>query len=139
MKRTIYLIAVILLASSCGPTTNVFRTAKSGNLSYTTVDPIITSDLHVYETKVTGDASNYSDAYIAQADMERMAIANALKKMDADILLEPQFEYQRVNGNGKIISVKVSGYAAKYVNFRKVTEEDIDIYNNYYNMGKKKK
>ena len=126
MKKIIFIAAVVMIASSCGSTTMVTRTAKSGNLSYSAIAATVTSDLKVSETKVTGEATN-PDSFFPQSEMEKTAVADALKKVDADILIEPQYEYKRVDG--KLVSVKVSGYPAKYTNFRSVTPEDVEINN----------
>lgn len=129
MKKIIFIAAVAMIASSCGSTTSVTRTAKSGNLSYFAIPATVTSDLKVSETKITGEAAN-SGSLFSQSEMEKTAVADALKKVDADILVEPQYEYKRVDG--KLVSVKVSGYPAKYTNFRSVTPEDVEINNKLY-------
>lgn len=126
MKKIILIAAAVIAVSSCGSTTMVTRTAKSGELSYLTMATTITSELKVSETKVTGEANN-PNSFFGQGELEKTAVADALKKVDADILLEPQYEYKRVDG--KLVSVKVSGYPARYTNFRPITSEDVDIYN----------
>ncbi|MCM1177611.1 MAG: hypothetical protein NC115_00925 [Bacteroidales bacterium] len=129
MKKVIFIAAIVMIAASCSSTTMITRTAKSGDLSYSSLATTITSELKVSETKVTGEANN-PNSFFSQVEMEKTAVADALKKEDADILLEPQFEYRRVDG--KLVSVKVSGYPAKYSGFRPVTQDDVDIYNKLY-------
>lgn len=126
MKKIFFIAAIAMIASSCGSTTIVTRTAKSGNLFYSAIPATVTSDLKVSETKITGEATS-SGSFFSQVEMEKTAVAEALKKVDADILIEPQYEYKRVDG--KLVSVKVSGYPAKYTNFRSVTPEDVEISN----------
>lgn len=56
------------------------------------------------------------------------AINKALKiNGNADVMVEPKYEIQ--TENGRIVSVKVTGYVANYCNFRTATQEDLKMLN----------
>lgn len=85
------------------------------------------ADLKVSPTKV-----EYSCAYDGNDDpvTRRSAIDYAINQAlringNADVLVEPQHEVR--TENGKIISVRVTGYAAVYCNFRTATQEDLKL------------
>ncbi|MBQ6210238.1 MAG: hypothetical protein IJK42_10790 [Prevotella sp.] len=49
--------------------------------------------------------------------------ADMLKELDADILLEPQYTFKKVPFGERTLTI--TGYPAKFKDFRKATEEDI--------------
>jgi hypothetical protein len=69
------------------------------------------------QTVVNGGFENVVNTAVREA-----LIANG----NADVLvaLEQQVKY---DANGKVESITVSGYPAKYVNFRNATSQDMDI------------
>lgn len=71
------------------------------------------ADLNVSTVKVTGTASGSS---YQSGNVRSVAVANALDKVNADILIEPQ--YEAVTSNGQV-TITVTGYPATYKNFRK--------------------
>ena len=66
--------------------------------------------------------------YLSKKVKEQNAIAEALKKTGADILVEPQFTYT-YDKKGRLTTVEVSGYPARYRNFRSLTKEDAEAIN----------
>ena len=129
MKRTLLLIAIAALMSSCGmtaPTPEAKLISTSTHTKITAAQPIVAvfADLDVSPTKISffympsktvvaGGVDNVVDSAV------REALAS---NGDADVLvgLEKQIKY---NADGKIESITVSGYPAKYVNFRNPGDE----------------
>ena len=58
-----------------------------------------------------------------------MAMSQAVKKYSADILIAPLYEIESFD-YGRKIRVLVSGYPARYINFRDVTKEDAFFFMN---------
>lgn len=125
MKRYIALIILItaIAISSCS-------TAKLSTTEVTTTEidklgvqqqPLLT-DLDVKETKVSGVANGSSTAI---AKLKQEAVAQALEKSNADILIEPTYSIETKSTKS---TVTVTGFAANYKNFRKKTEADTIIY-----------
>jgi len=85
-------------------------------------NPVIV-DLDVKEVKVVGvaKASSPTDAL---EDVKQDAIIDALKKADADVLVEPSFVTISYGGKKE---VTVTGFPAKYKNFRSLKVEDLQL------------
>ncbi len=122
MKLQIYLILVVaIIASSCS--TQRSTTAKrmdiygSGVIQY----PII-AEMDVDSNKITGTADAPSGTSLEI--VKNSAVADALKKSNADILIEPTFE--TITSSGRVQAV-VTGFPASYKNFRPATIEDMPL------------
>lgn len=104
-------LAILLMA--CGPT---YKTATT-NIRYTNHGVIthlpLMVDLNIEDGKSFGNFSCRADLGMDYA--KNMAVANALKKANADVLVDPLF-YTENSGN--FLTVDVSGHAAHYKNFR---------------------
>ena len=85
------------------------------------------ADLQVSSVKVEYSCSyNCSDDAAGRKAAINYAINQVLKiNGNADVLLEPKYEVQ--SEGGRITSVKVSGYAATYCNFRTATEKELKM------------
>lgn len=111
-----------LMLGSC---TTIRKTATSVNVTNSVTQYPTVADL---EIKPKAEAQTaWLSLFQTRAKLERKRgnlIAETLKQHDADILLEPQF-IVRKNGpfNREII---VSGYPARYTNFRKASAADIE-------------
>lgn len=118
------LLPCALVMGSCSHVKTVTNTAKStdiygpGVLQY----PIIV-DLEVRETKVTGIGEGKTNENIEVIKQE--AIANANKAANADVLVEPVFEFT-YTGTTRV-SATVTGYPANYKNFRHATAADLPM------------
>jgi hypothetical protein len=86
--------------------------------------PVIV-DLEVKENKVTGVATGNTDV-VSSTIVKQEAIADAVKKANADILVEPMFITETVD---RKITVTVTGFPANYKNFRPIKQEDIPLLN----------
>jgi len=79
-------------------------------------------DLTVKDIKVTGTATSKSGLTVEQ--VKNMAVADALKKAVADVLIEPKFETESYAGK---ITATVTGFPGYYSNFRPIKAEDIPL------------
>jgi len=120
MKIKFLLLLIVTSASSCIPIYNSrTKTAATREIENSTIvhRPVV-ADLDVKDKKVTGNAG-YSKQTLDY--VKNMAIADALKNADADVLIEPQFDIETTN---EIIKVEVKGYPATYKNFRNLEAKD---------------
>ena len=118
MKKSLVLFASLSIFSSC----SVFeKTTRTKEIPGVVLQTPVLADLDVNNTKVTGIAEfkNSKPDYV-----RNMAVANALEKSDADVLVSPTYSTTTTAGN---ISVTVTGYPAKYKNFRPMTSKDTTI------------
>lgn len=79
--------------------------------------PVI-CDLEVRESKVSGTSITHSSI---NESARQFAIADALEKANADVLIEPRFSSETRNGRTEIT---VTGFPAVYKNFRPVVASD---------------
>lgn len=122
MKKILLLASVsTLLLTSC--TVTKMATSKTMDIYGPGVihNPVIV-DLDISEEKVKGTATGTSGSSIESLKHE--AVANAIKTATADVLVEPSFEVE--DGNGKITAT-VTGFPAKYKNFRNIKESDLPL------------
>ena len=116
MKKLVLLSTSALLTLTACTTTQSVKmfTNKTAEIYPTTIvqKPVVV-DLEVKE-KVTG-ASSSNILNVGLDIIKEQAINDALKKTNADVLLDPQFETEIV---GQYKTVTVRGYAATYKNFR---------------------
>lgn len=124
MKKIIFFSAVLLLTASCS-TQMATYSAKTASLPYSIKAVPMTSELKVSETKVTAEVKDKKG--MLKNTMEDWAVSEALKKVSADILLEPRYEY--TYDNSRLVAVKVSGYPATFAKFRQMTSQDAETLN----------
>lgn len=85
--------------------------------------PIVV-DIKVEKRKIEGKAVIKNSVYGREAATrvaKSLAVIDAVKRGDADILVQPMFE---VESSNSYTTASVSGYAAKYKEFRDVTTAD---------------
>jgi hypothetical protein len=128
MKKVLYSFFVfgILAVTSCNVTKAKYSTAKSIDIYHTGIiqKPVVV-DLDVKETKVSGIATENSESASIET-VKQEAIVDAVKKANADILVEPMFTTETI---GEKITVTVSGFPANYKNFRSIKHEDLELLN----------
>lgn len=112
----------MLLLASCSITKTM--TAKRIDIYGSGViqHPVV-AELNVKETKVTGTAKSSSGSTIS-SDVRNNAIADALKKANADVLIEPVFETETKQG---VTTVTVTGFPGTYEGFRLATVDDVPL------------
>lgn len=79
-------------------------------------------DLDVKQTKVTGTAT-FAEGSSLEI-VKQTAVADAIKKSAADILVEPTFSTET---SGTRITATVTGFPAFYKNFRPITVDDLPL------------
>lgn len=112
---------------------------------------LLTSCKTVYKTSETADVKNNVNTYPEVADLEIQGkttktmtwsfrpfnigepkqstakgnlIADVLKEHNADVLLEPQFHFEKTQYGQRKLTV--TGFPATYKNFRKATDSDLN-------------
>ena len=123
MKKQIFFITVLALTilTSC----SVVKTNTSKTLDIYGAGvlhkPVIV-DLEVKEIRVTGMATLTKGVSLEPVKQE--AVADALRKSGADVLVEPKFETKTSGGR---TTATVTGFPATYKNFRSITLEDVKL------------
>jgi len=82
--------------------------------------PLIT-DLDIRSEKVEGKAIGSSTSI---KKLKQFAVAEALSKANADLLIEPKYSVETKNSRSTVIVV---GWPANYKNFRQIVEADSTI------------
>ncbi len=123
------MLTLLVGLSSCTSTRQVSVDAdyvfKNGFLM---AKPIVV-DITVEKRKIEGRATIKNQTYgaeVATQAAKNLAVIDAVKKGDADIIVQPLFEVESKNG---VTTASVSGYAGKYKEFRQATEQDTLAFN----------
>lgn len=120
MKKCFYLAAVVCLACSCSKQAYQHYTARTAAIPTAVESLANVSDLEVTEHRVTGESTG---KMLSKKQKELNAVADALRKAGgADVLLEPLYTYQYDKKN-RLTSVTVTGYPARFRNFRTAVVE----------------
>jgi hypothetical protein len=114
---TISLFSAVSCSTVKTRTMNVMKITNTG-----VIQKQVLVDLIVDENKVTGIAKESKGVDIEI--VKNNAIYDALKKVNADILIEPTFEIEQSFQETK---VTVVGYPGKYKNFRPITLEEMPL------------
>ncbi len=113
-----FILALVFSFNSCKTikSTTVKETDVSGP---TVIQKPVIADLDVKEAKVSGSFSGSSSFSVSHA--KEMAVADALKSSNSDVLVEPRYE---ISKSFRKIEVTVTGYPATYKNFRPMEAAD---------------
>lgn len=123
MIKPISLFTIIpgILFSSCSALkTNISQTA--GIEEPRVIQTPVLVDLKVEEIKICGTASG--GIGISIETLQGYAVEEALNKEDADVLVQPKFETETIEGH---TTVTVTGYPGRYNNFRPMKPEDVPL------------
>ena len=130
MKKTILfaMIALGALVSSCkSPMMYSNRTGRSVTMPVETWGSWTTADLQVSPEKVRITVSAPSEDIAMSAEvLKENAIGELLEKHNADVLVNPLYKFDYVDG--RLVSLTVSGYPAKHTNFRNISFEEQSQY-----------
>jgi hypothetical protein len=127
ITKLLFVLATAVSVSSCSYSfSQKSRTTKSMDIAGSEIHqhPMI-ADLIVQDSKVVGTSTGLRDVSVESVNQD--AIADALKKTGADVLVEPRFETEITSS--RIVS-SVIGYPATYKNFRLATKSDILLLRN---------
>lgn len=105
------------MITSC-KTTSITTVAADIN-GPTVIQKPVVADLDVKETRVSGTATVKGS--VSVDELKQMAISDALKKSNADVLIEARYE---ITSSFKQTTVNVSGYPGTYKNFRPMEAQD---------------
>lgn len=125
MRKIIALIAISVIATSCSTVRMATSTSAAVDLSITQY-PIVV-DLEIApEVASTEVRWSYVESLLKSATIKRSQstiIFDMLKNHNADVLVEERVQMTKVPfGETTII---ITGYPAKFKNFRKATKEEI--------------
>ena len=129
-KNLFFMFAVAMCAISCAPQRVIYKEAEVRNLEpaqnavvvplvaeLELISPNRVSEVYAYDVDVTtamlGDIETY----------KRISLLNTAQKYGADTMVGALISVD-TNKKGKL-EVTVTGYPARYVNFRSMTKEDV--------------
>lgn len=137
----IKLLAIILLVGSLYSCSSIQKTSTVARVETSVLQYPTVTDLTVSPEKVEKSETWEFHWFEGQSDKVRKEnlMADLLKETGADVLLEPNFKVEKhFLGPTKIT---VTGYPAKFKDFRKATPEDIQAlrtaYPYLYNVAEK--
>ena len=125
LKQTLKLAMLVLsglLLQSC-TSVSKFSTAKTLDIEAVVNQKPTLADLEIKDKKVTGTAS-YKITEKGIDAIKQEAVANALKSVNADILVEPNIESVMTKST---VTITVTGYPGFYKNFRAIKTEDLPV------------
>lgn len=120
MKKIILGLMLSSVITSCTVTKS--STAKSLDVYGTVMHIPVVADLNVKQEKVSATLEFLGKE--ASEAIKNKVIGEALKKSNADILIEPSFDIETKGSNSKIT---VKGFPASYSNFRNATPGDVEL------------
>lgn len=127
MKKSILFTVVALGAfmTSCkSPMTLTTRTARTEVMPIETWASLVTADLEVSDQKANFTYEAPADDRIAMTEeqMKENAIGALLEQYSADVLINPLFKKDYIDG--KLVSITVSGYPARHKNFHTISFDE---------------
>ena len=141
MKKLLLLTLVAISAAACstlGPNSYVTydyneSTARNLEPEHIMLTTPVIADLDVSGKRIThiekeAFADIVVDGYAIQPEnmegYKKIALSRAAKAYDADVLLGSMIDVQTIEGR---LVITVTGFPAKYVNFRKATLHDAEL------------
>lgn len=125
MKK-IFVILIIASAFAVTSCSTVKKSATTRNIA-PAITAAVLSDLEVSNQKVT--YTLYPTAEVRRGGLQNCietAVSEALAANGGDVLVETQTAVVELNPGRKVKSVTVTGYPAKYKNFRQASEETLN-------------
>ena len=86
-----------------------------------------------YQYPLVKDVNSMTNGEIDNA--KAIALRNAAMEAGADLIIEPMYNSVVYDNDNQVIWTTLSGYPAKYVNFRKITAQDMEIIRTLYPHG----
>jgi len=106
-------IAISTLIFGCANSSKKDNTLRAVKLTPQVEAASMVADLEVSDKKVMGQATGKA---LSKHELEKEAIAAALKQTDGDVLVGVNYFYETVKGTD--LTVTIVGYPARYKNFR---------------------
>ena len=122
MKNIYLFIAVsILFLASC--TSQHAITTKTADIyGAGVIQKPVLADMEVKEEKISATINARGKSI--NDDLKNQAVAEAVKKSNADVLVEPRFESTI---QGRKITLTVTGYPATYKNFHTIKQDEVEL------------
>lgn len=143
MKKVLLIAIVALVAASCvptAPTQYVYYTYDYNESTARNLEPEhimlttpVVADLEVQPTRITHvEKDAYADIILDELttsptyieNYKKIALSKAAKAHDADLLVGSMIDVQTIDER---LVITVTGFPAKYVNFRKATLHDTEL------------
>lgn len=86
-----------------------------------------------FEYPLSKDLSSMTDAELSNC--KTRALQQSCKLAGADLIIEPLYTSTTYSKDNKTISIKISGYPAKYINFRSLSPADMKMIETLYPHG----
>lgn len=126
--KSLVFVGAAFAAASCATTNSKSASVDIDKISqygFVMAKPIV-ADVKVEIRKIMGMAtvknSDYANApALAERDAKNLAIMDAVKKGDADVIVQPMYSMER---DMKNTTVTVTGFAGKYKGFRPYSDAD---------------
>ncbi len=124
-KQLVLSLLVMVFFASCASNQNTSFSSTARTLEPET--PALIADLEVENTKVIGEFKYDcpEEQSVNEQELKNNAVFNALKTMNADVLVAPQYQIIREAKSRKYYTVIVTGYPAYYRNFRPMPVERV--------------
>lgn len=131
MKKNLLMAVAtsVLLFASCS---TVHKTASTVNVQNAVCTSPTVADLEVMEKVELKKEWQFRPFHIGEpkvATEKGNLVSESLQKMGADVLLEPQVSFTRTSYGPRVLVI--TGYPAKYKNFRKATSSDLEALKAY--------
>jgi len=122
MKKINLLVALsIAFMTSC--TTQHSITTKTADIyGAGVIQKPVLADMEVKEEKISATINARGKSI--NDDLKNQAVAEAVKKSNADVLVEPRFESTI---KGRKITLTVTGFPATYKNFHTIKQEEVEL------------
>lgn len=123
MRKIVNLTILAVISAAIFSSCSVQKATTTKTMDITNIGVIqkpVIVDLDVQQTKITGTASDKTKKGIETIKNE--AVKDALSASKADVLVEPNFTVTTKNSTS---TVEVTGYPAKYKDFRNIEEKDV--------------
>jgi hypothetical protein len=132
-KKLAFLVSIVAASAIIAGCSTVVKdnTMKAIQLTPNVRGTPMVAELEVADKKVMGQAKG---KIISRSELEKEAVAEALKQSDGDVLVGANFFYVDSTTN---LTVTVIGYPARYKNFKpkevcEVKKDDILVGGNFY-------
>jgi hypothetical protein len=122
LKISVVGVGIMLTSCTTSVKTATVDTARISRNGFIMAKPQVV-DIVVEKRKIEGRAIIVNSEYGANAIIaaKNLAVIDAVKKGNADIIVQPIFE---IESNVKNTTATVKGFAGKYTDFRDVTSAD---------------
>lgn len=122
MKNSFFaklIVAGLIVVSATACKTTSHTTVTSDVAGPTVIQKPVVADLEVGEARVKGTATAKGSTPISE--VKELAVLDAVTKANVDVLVEPRYD---ITKSFRKVTVDVSGYPAKYKNFRPMEAQD---------------